>query len=195
MARSPTAMAPDVRPSRSRSNESSGGRRRNNGMSLRATAASFKWKAFSAHADSSRTRSKAWLSNLKDQGSGDHGARAASQSTDRANVSVPTSTSCDTYSTRKGCIGGSRAENPNWSARRDTTVGADRQIVSTNLKRSRHADLQHRPPPSGRACLRTAMHLAVGTVPATVTTVSEMGPSSSDLDGGMCRQVGQRVIC
>ncbi|MEJ8821521.1 DUF4124 domain-containing protein [Variovorax humicola] len=26
--------------------------------------------------------------------------------------------SCDTYSTRKGCIGGRRADNPNWSPRR-----------------------------------------------------------------------------
>ncbi|PNG49165.1 hypothetical protein WDL1P2_00438 (plasmid) [Variovorax sp. WDL1] len=55
------------------------------------------------------------------QGEGDAAIMSAPEPRQRSaerQGADPNPESCDTYSTRKGCMGGARANNPNWSARR-----------------------------------------------------------------------------
>jgi len=76
------------------------------------------------------------------QSQGESGAAIMErQSPERMNQAAapddPNPVSCDTYSTRKGCMGGSRGNNPNWSPRRGYYGGggsADRQYEEEQAK-------------------------------------------------------------
>lgn len=132
------------------------------------------------------------------QGSGGAGImeqEPASQSTDRAKVSLATSTSCDTYSPRKGCIGGGRAENPNWSARRGYHGGGG----PTDRQYELEAELARRAATTA-ATQRPSMLTncnASGCWDSSGNRYDRVGDGTKFIGpgGGMCRQVGQRVIC
>lgn len=102
---------------------------------------------------------------------------------------------CDTQSTRKGCIGGARAANPNWSARRGYygSGGAADQRYEAEQERAREAAARE----AARGPVQVTNCELSGCWDTAGNRYNRTGDGQTFIrsDGRFCRGTGRTINC